>query len=74
MTSRSKQFWKGHRDVISLDFNLKDKRIMVLVKDELTTKIIIDNLQRNINDVDDILKEYNFPFLKIEIEVADWIE
>lgn len=74
MTSRSKKFWEGHRDIISIDFNIKDKKIIVLVKNKQTTKIIIDSLQRNFTEVKEILRECNFPFLKIETEVADWIE
>ena len=74
MSSESKSFWKGHRDVVNLDFNIEKKKIIVLIKDKDTTKIIIDYLQRNIKDVKDVLKKYHFPFLELEVQIANWTE
>ena len=74
MKIRSKRFWDGHRDIANLDFDIKNQRIIVNIADKNTTKIIIDNLKRNLNDVKIILKKYNFPFLKVETEVIDWID
>jgi hypothetical protein len=74
MSSESIDFWKGHREVVNLDFNIEKKKIIVLIKDKDTTKIIIDYLQRNIKDVKDILEEYHFPFLELEVQIANWTE
>lgn len=75
MDDTSKKFWHGHRDVIpELNFNSTKGSIEISVSNKDTTKLIIDQLKRNFNDVKDILKEYEFPFQRIEIKVIDFVQ
>ena len=73
MSSDSKKYWEGHRDVINLEFDHDNERILILVKDKKTTKLIIDDLKKNIDDVKNVLEKYKFPFLNVDVEVVNWI-
>ena len=67
MNDRSKEIWLAHSNIQSIYFDYDEKKIFIHVRDVDNTKIVIDNLEEDLDSVKKVLIKNAFPCVIIEI-------